>query len=78
MHIKLKVPYFKQEKWYTCGPACLRMLLACFDVTTSEGELVAACGTTELGTVPIQISEGAYKFLNAWNIFKNWMIICKQ
>lgn len=115
--------------------------------------MVEACGTTELGTVPIQISEGAYKFgmdalatknadiedlktnlekglpiialidpspiyggiagfghfiiivgmennkilyhdpdiqdgdfkvcevdkfFNAWNIFKNWMIICKQ
>lgn len=62
MHTKLNVPHFKQEKWYTCGPACLRMLLAYFDVIASEEELEEACGTTELGTTPIQIPEGAYKF----------------
>ncbi|MRG77453.1 MAG: hypothetical protein C5S33_06795 [ANME-2 cluster archaeon] len=22
-----EVPYYKQQEWYTCGPACLRMLL---------------------------------------------------
>ena len=22
-----EVPYYKQEEWYTCGPACPRMLL---------------------------------------------------
>ncbi len=62
MHTKLNVPHFKQEKWYTCGPACLRMLLAHFDVIASEEELEEAFGTTELGTTPIQIPEGAYKF----------------
>jgi len=62
MHTRLNVPHFKQEKWHTCGPACLRMLLAYFDVIVSEEELEEACGTTELGTTPIQISGGASKF----------------
>lgn len=62
MHVKLKVTFFRQEKWYTCGPACLRMLLAYFSIDISEEELEKACGTTELGTTPTQISIGVLKF----------------
>jgi len=62
MLLKLKVPYFGQEKWFTCGPACLRMLLAYFGNDISEEELEKACGTTELGTTPTQISTGASEF----------------
>lgn len=61
MRVKLKVPFFRQENWYTCGPACLRMLLAYFGIDISEEELEKACGTTELGTTPTQISTGASK-----------------
>lgn len=57
-----KVPYFRQEKWYTCGPACLRMLLAFFGINASEEEIEKACETTELGTTSTQIVSGASKF----------------
>jgi ABC-type bacteriocin/lantibiotic exporter with double-glycine peptidase domain len=38
------------------------MLLAYFDTHTSEKELAKACGTTELGTTPTQITDGASEF----------------
>jgi ABC-type bacteriocin/lantibiotic exporter with double-glycine peptidase domain len=53
-----KVPFFKQEAWYTCGPACMRMVLAFLDITKREEEITDVCDTTELGTTPTQISEG--------------------
>ena len=62
MPIKLKVPYFRQEKWFTCGPACLRMILAYLGIDITEKALERACETTELGTTPIQITTGAAKF----------------
>jgi len=51
--IVLEVPYYKQEKWYTCGPACLRMLLKYIGTSASEEGAAKACGTTELGTTPL-------------------------
>jgi ABC-type bacteriocin/lantibiotic exporter with double-glycine peptidase domain len=38
------------------------MLLAYFGIDVSEEELEKACGTTELGTTPTQISTGASEF----------------
>ncbi|MCD6456521.1 MAG: C39 family peptidase [Methanophagales archaeon] len=37
--MKLKIPYFRQEKWFTCGPACLRMLLTFIGIEISEDEI---------------------------------------
>jgi ATP-binding cassette subfamily B protein len=62
MILTLKVPYFGQEKWFTCGPACLRMLLAYFSINISEEDLEKGCGTTELGTTPTRISTCASEF----------------
>ncbi len=60
--MKLRVPYFKQAKWYTCGPACLRMILSHLNIKAAEKDLEKACGTTELGTTPTQLVAGAFKF----------------
>ena len=62
MSFNIKVPYFKQENWYTCGPACLRMVLAYIGIIKTENEVTEACNTTELGTTPIQIAETFQKF----------------
>ncbi|QQG38724.1 MAG: C39 family peptidase [Candidatus Woesearchaeota archaeon] len=35
----MKIPYYKQEKDYTCGPAVMRMLLAAKGIKKSEKEL---------------------------------------
>lgn len=32
----LKIPYFKQNRDYTCGPACLRMVLAYYGIQQDE------------------------------------------
>jgi len=42
-----EVPYYKQEEGYTCGPACLRMLLKYNGTSTSEADVAKACETTE-------------------------------
>lgn len=59
--LNLKLPFFKQESWYTCGPACLRMVLAFFGITKTEAEIIKECDTTELGTTTVKISTAAYK-----------------
>lgn len=48
--MKLEVPFYRQEKPHTCGPACLRMVLASMGTYKSEDVLVDLCGTTLMGT----------------------------
>lgn len=62
MVFNIKVPYFRQENWYTCGPACLRMVLAYHRIIKTEDEVTEICDTTELGTTPTQISAAFEKF----------------
>ncbi|MEW6609351.1 MAG: cysteine peptidase family C39 domain-containing protein [bacterium] len=57
--MKIIVPYFKQEKSTTCGPACLRMILAFEDMNYSENELEMACETGWMGNTCEEIAEGA-------------------
>ena len=66
-----EVPYYKQEEWYTCGPACLRMLLKYFGTSASEEDVSKACGTTELGTTPLQLVKGSKVFGFEAGAFKN-------
>ena len=42
--------FFRQETPYSCVPACLRMVLAHFDVEANEDELRRRAYTTHLGT----------------------------
>jgi predicted double-glycine peptidase len=46
----LQVPYFSQNRDYTCGPVCLRMVLAYWGYETDEVSLSMLCGTTVFGT----------------------------
>ena len=55
------VPYFKQEKSTTCGPACLKMILAFMGMNYSENELETICETGWLGNTCEEIVEGAKK-----------------
>jgi len=41
--LKLEVPYFKQEKSTTCGPACVRMVIEYNGIQLSEMELEDVC-----------------------------------
>lgn len=46
----LRVPYFKQNRDYTCGPACLRMVLAYYGIEQDEVTLTMLCRTNVFGT----------------------------
>lgn len=46
----LDVPYHRQNREYTCGPACLRMALAYYGHEADEVTLTMLCNTTVLGT----------------------------
>ena len=52
----LPVPHYRQGKAWSCGPACVRMILAFYGETVSEAELVEALGANERdGTHPRSI-----------------------
>lgn len=46
----LKVPYFRQKRDYSRGPASLRMILSYFGLEVGEEKLIELCGTNRLGT----------------------------
>jgi ABC-type bacteriocin/lantibiotic exporter with double-glycine peptidase domain len=45
-----KLPFYRQEKPYSCVPACLRMVLAAQGYMVSESDLRELCDCTFLGT----------------------------
>lgn len=55
----MEIPFFRQETDYTCGVACLRMVLAFYGTVREEPELVGSCGTTPDGTTADGLAEGA-------------------
>jgi ABC-type bacteriocin/lantibiotic exporter with double-glycine peptidase domain len=59
--LKLDVPYFKQKKSTTCGPACVRMVLAYNGNEQSEGELEHLCETSWLGNTCEELASGVQK-----------------
>ena len=60
--MKIKVPFFRQEKDTTCGVACLRMVLAYFGKEFEEFELKDACQTSWLGNVCGELVQGGVEF----------------
>ncbi|NUO79027.1 C39 family peptidase [candidate division KSB1 bacterium] len=56
---KKAVKYFRQATFYSCGPACLRMMLPAFGLDATESELINICGTSSFGTTCEQILEAA-------------------
>jgi ATP-binding cassette subfamily B protein len=65
-----KIKYFRQNTIYSCGPACLRMMLPAFDLEATEIRLIDFCGTTSLGTTCEQILEAAQLFGLEGEVFK--------
>jgi len=52
------IRYYRQEKLYTCGPACLRMLLSLYG-DFSESLLATLAGTIIWGTTPLGLARAA-------------------
>jgi len=75
----LNVPYFRQNRYYTCGPVCLRMVLAYWDHEADEVSLSMLCGTDVFGTSAKQIIgaahslgfEAEYKFKSRYSDLQN-------
>lgn len=67
---KLVVPYYKQNCDYTCGPACLRMVLKYFGVDQDEVSLTMLCRTTVGGTGLAEVVDAAqyFEFQGEWKI----------
>lgn len=59
--MKLEVPYFKQEKSTTCGPACIRMVLDYNGIRLSEKELEEIFETSWLGNTCEELASGVEK-----------------
>ena len=57
--IILDVPYYRQQRWYTCGPACLRMVLSYLQIDKSENEISNLCQADFFGTTCEQIATAA-------------------
>lgn len=57
----LNVPYFQQNRYYTCGPVCLRMVLAYWGYETDEVSLSMLCGTNIFGTSAKQLVSAAHR-----------------
>jgi len=68
----LTVPFFRQNRYYTCGPVCLRMILAYSGYETDEVSLSMLCGTNVFGTSAEQLVEAAQRlgfegYCKLWN-----------
>jgi len=61
MTVRLIVPYHQQNRDFTCGPACLRMVLEYWNVQQDEVLLSMLCKTTIAGTGLAEIAEAAQK-----------------
>jgi len=53
----LKIPYYKQGREYTCGIACLRMVLEYFGLNFSEERLITIGDVGREGTTPDALVE---------------------
>lgn len=64
--------YFQQETNYTCGVACLRMIISHFsDFTPSEEELISILETNDkIGTHPHKLKE--------WALANNYSILAGE
>lgn len=52
--MRSKLIFHRQEKDYSCVPACLKMVLASFGLVLSEVDLRARCDCTPFGTDALQ------------------------
>ena len=56
---RLSVPCRQQQRSYTCGAACLRMVMEFFGIEANENELAEAMGTDRYGTTCSSIHSAA-------------------
>lgn len=65
------IPYFKQETNYTCGAACMRMVLAAMGIKKTEKQLANLLQTNKkIGTWHKNIPELAEKYLFDYTIVR--------
>jgi len=69
----IKISYYKQEFFYSCFPACLRMILEFYNIRKSEKELRILCKTTPLFGTIWEIVEDEIKNLGFEFIWKKNM-----
>ena len=68
----MKIPYFRQEKIWTCGAAVIRMVLASFNIKRSEGQLVRMLRTSKrVGVKNKRFSEIAERFKLSYIVRRN-------
>lgn len=44
----VQIPYYEQQTKYTCGPACMRMVLASLGIHKKEGQITKLLGTNKI------------------------------
>ena len=71
----LDVPYFRQEKWYNCGPACLRMALSYLGINKSEEEVADLCEADLAGVTCDQIADAAERLGLCSEVSLNTLIV---
>lgn len=59
---KLTVPYYAQEKSYSCGPASLRMIFGYYDLQIDEQEIRGFAGTDRNGTTRKELVQVAKEY----------------
>ena len=60
--MRIEIPYFRQEQRYSCGIACLRMILRYWGERFTEMEIIAVADISPLlGMTPKAIVE-AWRF----------------
>ncbi|MGA9771508.1 MAG: cysteine peptidase family C39 domain-containing protein [Blastocatellia bacterium] len=57
-----KPPLYKQETPYSCAPACLRMVLACFGILETEEKLIEISDCMPDGTRPLGLIDAAKSY----------------
>jgi ABC-type bacteriocin/lantibiotic exporter with double-glycine peptidase domain len=67
----VKIPYYKQETGYTCGAACMRMILESMGIKKSEKQVANLLKTNKMiGTWHKNIAELAEKYKFDYTIFR--------
>jgi len=68
----MKITYHKQQKFNTCGAACLRMVLEAFEIIKSEQELAKVLKTNILhGTLHKNLTKAAWLYDLRYYSFSN-------
>ena len=77
----MSLPFYQQESEESCVPACLRMVLAQYDILLAEADLRICCQTTFLGTAFPDAAACARRYglsvkeivQASWQELQNWL-----